>query len=134
MQLCRAADLQLAGADSRCFIQVPMRHRRQASSDTSDDSRETTDGSDDDKTGPSRQPRAKTVPITYVWLLLGLLGVAVVAVVVIWQMRASGEAATEPAAVQASPLELSGEAPAAETPPMSGNDAGEDEVRTSVDP
>lgn len=109
-----------------------MRHRRQASSDTSADSRETTDGSDDEKIGPARQPKAKTVPITYVYLLLGLLGVAVVAVVVIWQMRAGGEAATEPSAVQASP-ELNREAPA-KTPSMSGNGVGEEEVRTFVIP
>lgn len=106
-----------------------MRHRRQASSDTSDDSRETTDGSDDDKIGPARQPPAKTVPITYVWLLLGLLGVAVVAVVVIWQMRAGREAATEPSAVQASPVQLNSEAPA-ETASLGGNTAGAEEVRT----
>lgn len=55
------------------------------------------------------------------------------AVVVIWQMRPGGEAAADPAPLQASPVQLSSEAPA-ETTSMSGNNAGEEEVQSFLCP
>ncbi|GAA5982011.1 hypothetical protein JCM10908_004702 [Rhodotorula pacifica] len=73
-----------------------MRHRRDSSSSSSAGSRDTTDWSDDD--GPPVRPQAerKSVPTLYVWILLGLLGVAVIALVVIMQVRDGGQASAIP--------------------------------------